>query len=123
MPPSMLGSDSTTKLQDFTVGKDYFISADRYDPNPLTDPVNGTEPPPDIPIYDVILFYDDDDLSRVGLHSSITADQLSLCYLELYELDHIPLDAQQREIKISEDVTGNQTLLSNSGGNPPMNLG
>jgi len=112
VPPSMLGSDPVTNLRDFTLGKDYFITADRYNPDSQCSVLEeDSDDQPDVPVYDVILFYDDYDLNRVGIQSSITADQLSLCYLDLKETRIIPIDATQANIKRSEEIAGEQDIF------------
>ena len=60
------------------VGKSYFITADRYDPEDQVNP-NG---PPIPPSYDVILRYDDYDLEHSDLPEDLDATALEVCYLK-----------------------------------------
>ncbi|MCO6452693.1 MAG: hypothetical protein J5I90_18065 [Caldilineales bacterium] len=108
VPPTMLAADAAENLSDFTVGRDYFVTADRYDKDRPIGTSQSSDFIPEIPLYDIVLFYDDYDLSRVGLHTSITAEQLSLCYLEPIVLENAAEDVLEANQLRSAAILGQQ---------------
>ncbi len=59
------------------LGKSYFITADRFGPEDIAD----LDSPPVLPLFDLILRYDDYDLKTAGLTDGFDPAQLEVCYL------------------------------------------
>ena len=59
------------------LGKSYFITADRFGPEDIVD----LDSAPVLPLFDLILRYDDYDLATAGLAGGFDPAQLEVCYL------------------------------------------